>query len=64
MYLHQDIRLQGAQDDQWEEIKESLPGKKRDSGRTGTDNRKFINAVIWISPKGAQWRALSESYGK
>jgi transposase len=56
--------LQGLRDDQWEKIKESLPGKEGDSGRTGADNRKFIDAVIWIARNGAPWRSLPESYGK
>lgn len=34
-------------DDQWEKIKDSLPGKKSDPGRTAVENRKFISAVMW-----------------
>lgn len=56
--------MQGLRDDQWEKIKNSLPGKEGDPGRTGADNRKFIDAVIWIARNGAAWRALPETYGK
>ncbi|PPE03012.1 hypothetical protein HCUR_01545 [Holospora curviuscula] len=56
--------MQGIRDDQWEQIKESLPGKEGDAGRTGNDNRQFINAVMWIGRNGAPWRALPASYGK
>lgn len=56
--------MQGLQDDQWEKIKDSLPGKEGDPGRTGADNRKFIDGVIWIARNGATWRALPEKYGK
>ncbi|PPE03290.1 hypothetical protein HCUR_01272 [Holospora curviuscula] len=47
------MRLQRIRDDQWEEIKERLSGKKGDSEPTGNDNQKFINAVMWIARKSA-----------
>ncbi|VVC42729.1 Transposase DDE domain,Putative transposase IS4/IS5 family [Cinara cedri] len=56
--------LYDLKDKQWERIKESLPGKKGDSGRSAKDNRKFIAAVMWIGRTGAPWRALPEEYGK
>jgi len=40
-------------DDQWERIKDALPGKESDPGKTATDNRKFIEAVMWIGRTGA-----------
>ncbi|MEZ7195320.1 IS5 family transposase [Pseudodesulfovibrio karagichevae] len=51
-------------DDQWDKIKDSLPGKKSDSGRTAQDNRLFVDAVLWIGKTGAPWRDLPASYGK
>ena len=50
--------------DQWERIKDSLPGKAGDRGRAGYDNRGFIRAVMWIARTGAPWRALPVEYGK
>jgi transposase len=38
-------------EDQWERIKESLPGKAGDVGRTG-DHRRCIEAVMWIGRTG------------
>lgn len=49
-------------EDQWERIKDSLPGKAGDVGRTG-DNRRFIEAVMWRGRSGAPWRALPRVYG-
>ena len=49
-------------EDQWERIKDSLPGKAGDVGRTG-DNRHVIEAVMWISRTGAPWRSLPCVYG-
>ena len=51
-------------DDQWERIKDSLPGKAGDPGRTAVDNRRFISAVMWVARNGAVWRALPAAYGK
>jgi transposase len=50
-------------EDQWERIKDSLPGKAGDVGRTG-DNRCFIEAVMWIGRTGAPWRSLPRVYGR
>jgi len=49
--------------DQWERIKDALPGKKSDPGRTAGNNRKFIEAVMWIGRTGAPWRDLPPERG-
>ena len=51
-------------EDQWDKIKNALPGKEGDPGRSGVDNRRFVEAVIWIGKNGAKWRALPPSYGR
>jgi transposase len=53
----------GLEDYEWNQIKNYLPGKEGDPGRTATDNRKFINAVMWIAKSGAPWRFLPKEYG-
>lgn len=50
--------------EQWDKIKNFLPGKKSDPGRTGSDNKEFIEAVMWIAKTGAPWRDLPIEYGK
>ena len=50
-------------DQQWERIKDVLPGKEGDVGVTAQDNRGFINAVLWILRSGAPWRDLPERLG-
>jgi hypothetical protein len=37
--------LYDMKDEQYERIKDSLPGKEGDSGRSAKDNRRFIAAV-------------------
>lgn len=53
----------GLRDDQWERIKDSLPGKAGDPGVTAKDNRLFMDAVLWIGRTGAPWRDLAPKYG-
>jgi putative transposase len=49
---------------QWERIALMLPGKVSDPGRTGVDNRLFVNGCLWVLRSGAHWRDLPERYGK
>lgn len=56
--------LCGLRDDQWKKIKEALPGKPGDPGRSSEDNRRFVEAVMWIARNGARWRSLPLEYGK
>jgi transposase len=39
-------------------------GKEGDRGRSGEDNRRFVEGVIWIGRNGGRWRALPSEYGK
>lgn len=57
-------RRHRLRDDQWEIIKDALPGKQGDPGRTGENNRRFVEAVMWIARNGAPWRDLPPEYGK
>lgn len=50
-------------DDQWERIAPLLPGKEGDPGRSGEDNRRFVEGVLWIVRAGAPWRDLPSSFG-
>lgn len=50
-------------DDQWERIKDLLPGKVTDCGVTAKDNRLFVEAVLWIARTGSPWRDLPPELG-
>jgi transposase len=50
-------------DDQWERIERLLPGKASDRGVTARDNRRFVEAVLWIMRTGSPWRDLPTELG-
>lgn len=58
------MRRHAVSDEQWDKIRDLLPGKPGDPGRTAQDNRGFINAVLWIAKTGAPWRDLPERFGE
>ena len=58
------LRRHEITDQQWDAIKDLLPGKEGDPGATAEDNRLFINAILWIAKTGAPWRDLPERFGK
>jgi len=49
--------------EQWERIRDILPGKASDPGVTAKDNRLFVEAVLWIARTGAPWRDLPLEFG-
>lgn len=50
-------------EDQWARICDALPGKDGDPGRSGEDNRRFVEAVLWVGRNGGKWRCLPKEYG-
>jgi transposase len=50
-------------DERWERIAPLLPGKPDDPGRSGEDNRLFVEAVLWVVRTGSPWRDLPEAFG-
>jgi transposase len=57
------MRRYAVRDDQWERIKDKLPGRDGHVGATAKDNRLFVEAVIWKFRTGAPWRDLPERFG-
>ncbi len=50
-------------DEQWSRISPLLPGKAGDPGRSGADNRLFLEAVLWLARTGSPWRDLPDKFG-
>lgn len=51
-------------DEQWKRVESLLPGRPGSPGRSGDDNRLFLDAVLWIARTGAPWRDLPERFGE
>lgn len=49
---------------QWLLIEPYIRGRKQDPGRTGRDNRRFVEGVLWILRTGAPWRDLPAYFGR
>jgi len=50
-------------DDQWDRIKDFLPGREGHVGGTAADNRLFVDAVLYRYRAGVPWRDLPERFG-
>ena len=50
-------------DDQWERLKPLCPGGGKGKRGPRTDNRKFLNALLWMARSGGRWRDLPERLG-
>jgi transposase len=50
-------------DRQWRRIEDLVPGKTGDAGRSGEDNRLFVDAVLWVLRTGSPWRDLHPEFG-
>ena len=50
-------------DDQWDKIKDFLPGRDGHVGGTAANNRLFVDGLIYRYRTGIPWRDLPERYG-
>jgi transposase len=53
----------GLRDDQWDRIKDVLPGRATTVGVTARDNRLFVEAVLYRYRAGIPWRDLPARFG-
>lgn len=56
-------RRYALRDDQWNTIKNLLPGREGTVGVTARDNRLFVEAVLYRDRAGIPWRDLPERFG-
>ena len=56
-------RRYALREDQWERIKDLLPGRQGHVGATARDNRLFVEAVLYRCRAGIAWRDLPERFG-
>ncbi len=56
-------RRYALKDNQWERIKDILPGREGTVGVTTKDNRLFVEAVFYIYRASILWRDLPSRFG-
>ena len=50
-------------DADWDRVKDHLPGRPGLHGGVAKDNRRFLDAVLWVARTGAAWADLPERLG-
>lgn len=50
-------------DDQWERLKFYIAGGSKGKRGPRSDNRRFINALLWVARSGGRWRDIPERFG-
>jgi transposase len=50
-------------DDQWDRIKAFVPGGTKGKRGPRTNNRLFLDALLWMARSGGRWRDLPERLG-
>src|SRR3954463_4540539 len=56
-------RPYALRDDQWERIRDLLPGRVGHVGGTAADTRLFVEAVLYRYRAGVPWRDWPERFG-
>ena len=57
------MRRHALRDDQWELVRELLPGRVGSVGVTAAESRLFVEAVLYRYRTGVPWRDLPERFG-
>ena len=57
------MRRYALHDDQWDRMRDHLPGQDGQRGVTAADNRLFVEAVLYRYRAGIPWRDLPERFG-
>ena len=57
------MTLDALRDDQWERLREFVPGGRKGKRGPRTNNRLFLDALLWMARSGGRWRDLPERFG-
>jgi transposase len=56
-------QVDSLRDDQWQRLAPLVPGGSRGKRGPRTDNRRFLNALLWMARSGGRWRDLPVHLG-
>lgn len=54
----------GLTDEQWSRLEHLFPTRTGGPGRPPVDQRRVVDAILWVLRTGAPWRDLPEEFGK
>lgn len=54
----------GLRDDPWERVKDLLPGGRKGKRGPRSQNRLFLDAILWFARSGGHWKDLPERFGQ
>ena len=57
------LQRHAISDADWVRIKDLLPGRPGQTGWLAQDNRRFVDAVLYVAKTGIPWRDLPERFG-
>ena len=55
--------IDGLRDDQWARVKGFVPGGTKGKRGPRTNNRRFLDALLWMARSGGRWKDLPERLG-
>jgi len=58
------MNYDALRDDQWERLKPFIPGGSKGKRGPRSNNRRFLDALLWMARSGGRWRDLpAERFG-
>lgn len=57
------VDVDALRDDQWERLRDLVPGGRAGQRGPRCNNRLFVDALLWMARSGARWRDLPERFG-
>src|ERR1700728_1208415 len=58
------VNCDALRDDQWERLEAFVPGGRKGKRGPRTNNRRFLNALLWMARSGSRWRDLPRQLGR
>jgi transposase len=55
--------VDALRDDQWARLEEFVPGGRQGKRGPRANNRRFLNALLWMARSGGRWRDLPDHLG-
>jgi transposase len=50
-------------DDQWDRLRDFVPGGRKGKRGPRSDGRRFLDALLWLARSGGRWRDLPDRFG-